>query len=67
MCFGIPDGWMDRQTDGDINLGGLSSLRSSRYTRCVWAGGFFFRCLRKVPPSHLHSACVLQELGWLYT
>ncbi len=31
-------------------------------TRCVWAGGTFFRCLRKVPPAHLRSVCVLQEL-----
>jgi hypothetical protein len=34
------------------------------YTRCARAGGTFFRCLRKVPPAHLLSACVVQELGW---
>jgi hypothetical protein len=31
---------------------------------CVWAGGTFFRCLRKVPPAHSRSTCLLQELGW---
>jgi hypothetical protein len=25
---------------------------SDRYTRCAWAGGTFFCCLRKVPPAH---------------
>jgi hypothetical protein len=31
---------------------------STTYTCCVWAGGFFFHCLRKVP------AVVMQEFGW---
>ncbi len=35
-----------------------------RNTHCLWAGGTFFYCLRKVPPAHSCSACVLQELGW---
>jgi hypothetical protein len=57
----ICNGQIDRQTDGDINPGELSSLRSSRlircglgnligsssYTRCAWAGGTFLRSLRK--------------------
>jgi hypothetical protein len=48
--FGWTDGQTDRQTE--------------KYTRCVWAGGTFFHCIRKVPPAHSHSASVLQELGW---
>jgi hypothetical protein len=36
----------------------------STNTRCAWAGGTFLRCLRKVPRTHSHSACVLQELTW---
>ena len=69
MCFHIPDRQTDGRTDGDINPGGLSSLRSSRltHTRCAWAGGTFLRCLRIVPRAHSRSACVLQELGWKYT
>ncbi len=35
-----------------------------QHTCCVWAGGVFFRCLRKVPPAHQCSASVVQELGW---
>ncbi len=34
------------------------------YTRCAWAGGTFFRCLKKVPLANLHSMCVVQEFGW---
>jgi hypothetical protein len=25
----------------------------AEYTRCAWAGGTFFGCLRKVPPAHV--------------
>jgi hypothetical protein len=71
MCFHIPDGWTDRLTDGEINpvwagypIGSSRLIGSSRYTRCTWAGGTFLRCLKKVPPAHPRSACVVQELGW---
>jgi hypothetical protein len=54
---------MDRQTDGDINSGGLFyPIGSSRYTRCAWSGVTFFRYLRKVPPAHSRFACLVQEL-----
>jgi hypothetical protein len=33
------------------------------YICCVWAGGTFLQCCRKVPQAHSFSACVLQELG----
>jgi hypothetical protein len=45
---------------------GLPSLRSSRYSCCAWAGGTFLHYLRKDPPAHSCSVCVLQELGWKY-
>jgi hypothetical protein len=71
------DGQTDRQTEKLIWCG-LPSLRSSRLIRCglgnllvspgntccAWAGGTFFRCLRKVPPANSPTECVVQELGW---
>jgi hypothetical protein len=63
---GRTNGQTDRQTEKLIWCGLGNLIRSSRYTRCTWAGGTFLRCLRKVPRTHLRSAHVLQELGWKY-
>ncbi len=39
------------------------NIRNLFYNCCAWAGGNFFHCLRKVPPAHSCSACVVQEIG----
>jgi hypothetical protein len=55
------DGLTDGQTEKFIQCG------LGNHTRCMWAGGTFLCCLRKVPRTHSCSAYVLQELGWKYT
>jgi hypothetical protein len=51
--------WMDRE----INLVWASLTTFLQDTRCAWAGGTLFHCLRKVPPAHSRSTCVVQDLG----
>ncbi len=53
------DDWTDWQTEKLIRhgLGNLSVPPGlltciTNHTRCTWAGGTFFHCLRKVPPAH---------------
>jgi hypothetical protein len=57
----------DEQTEKLIWCGLGNLIGSFRYTCCMWAGGTFLHCLRKVPCTQSRSACVLQELGWKYT
>jgi hypothetical protein len=35
-----------------------SAPPGKRNTCYAWAGGTFFRCLRKVPPAHLQRVCI---------
>ncbi len=64
LSFANDRGFDPPQEIWESMVGGTGGSKISSYTCCAWAGGTFFHCLRKVPPAHLRSVCVVQELGW---
>jgi hypothetical protein len=61
----MDNGQTNRRTDKQTEK--LIRCRLGNHTRCTWAGGTFFHCLRKVSPAHQRSTGVwykVQEFGW---
>ncbi len=59
-------GWQAGELAGEV-APNFNYKERNTPASCAWAGGTFFRCLRKVSPAHQRSAglwYLVQEFGW---